>query len=298
MTSTACSTTTAYAANSSRRAARTARTSATRGPDLRTLGRQRRIPHGPKGDDIVLAAGVVNLCRRPRGLPGAGGRRRRSRSRATQRHPVRPCARDLVAAAAPALFEDLDVAASWDAVIDAEPGPAPPLTARTTLDTALEAIADFVDIDPVHPRPPAGSPNWPPPRRDGTGVAPLVTHVRRAGLLHDLERPVSPTGVGQDRAVKRGGTRADPAAPVPDRADARVVRWPGRVRRDRHPAPRAARRFRLPVRGRGDVLSMAGRLLAAADAIRHEDRATTAPTRAHPGRRGGVAALGSRHGAT
>ena len=95
------------------------------------------------------------------------------------------------------LFEDLDLATSWGAVIDAEPGLTSPLP-DDALDGALEAIADFVDI------------KSPFTLGHSRGVAELAaraaaamglgsataTHVRRAGLLHDLGRPASPTRCG------------------------------------------------------------------------------------------------------
>ena len=100
-----------------------------------------------------------------------------------------PALVDLVAAEAPMLFEDLDLAASWAAVVDAEPGLTPPL-GEEELDSALEAIADFVDI------------KSPFTLGHSRGVAELAaraaammgldsaaaSHVRRAGLLHDLGR--------------------------------------------------------------------------------------------------------------
>ena len=87
------------------------------------------------------------------------------------------------------LFEDLDLATSWGAVIGAEPGLTPPLP-EDALDNALEAIAHFVDD------------KSPFTLGHSPGVAELAacaatamglgsttaTHVRRAGLLHDLGR--------------------------------------------------------------------------------------------------------------
>ena len=88
--------------------------------------------------------------------------------------------------------------------------------------------------------------------------------MRRAGLVHDLGR----LGVSNAIWDKRGPltpARARAGAPpsLPHRADAGLVRRAGAARRDRRPAPRAARRLRLPAR--------AGR--------RRAD-----PRRAHPGR--------------
>ena len=100
-----------------------------------------------------------------------------------------PALVDLVAAEAPMLFEDLDLATSWGAVIDAEPGLTPPLP-PDTLDNALEAIADFVDIKSPftlgHSR---GVAELAARAATAMGLgSATATHVRRAGLLHDLGR--------------------------------------------------------------------------------------------------------------
>jgi hypothetical protein len=87
------------------------------------------------------------------------------------------------------LFEDLDLATSWGAVIGAEPGLTPPLP-EDALDNALEAIADFVDIKSPftlgHSR---GVAELAARAATAMGLgSTTATHVRRAGLLHDLGR--------------------------------------------------------------------------------------------------------------
>jgi HD-GYP domain-containing protein (c-di-GMP phosphodiesterase class II) len=88
------------------------------------------------------------------------------------------------------LFEDLDLATSWGAVIGAEPGLTPPLP-EDALDNALEAIADFVDIKSPftlgHSR---GVAELAARAATAMGLgSTTATHVRRAGLLHDLPAP-------------------------------------------------------------------------------------------------------------
>ena len=87
------------------------------------------------------------------------------------------------------LFEDLDLATSWKAVIDTEPGLTPPLP-EDALDSALEAIADFVDIKSPftlgHSR---GVADLAARAAAAMGLGDATaSHVRRAGLLHDLGR--------------------------------------------------------------------------------------------------------------
>src|SRR5262249_58922091 len=52
---------------------------------------------------------------------------------------------ELVASEAPLLFADLDQAATWSAIISAEPAPSPPLT-LAQVDASLEAVGDFTDL--------------------------------------------------------------------------------------------------------------------------------------------------------
>jgi len=100
-----------------------------------------------------------------------------------------PAAVERFAQDAPRVFADLEAAASWDAVVDAEPGPERHLP-DARLDPVLEAIGDFADLKcPFllgHSR------------AVGTlaadaaalaGAAPReVRAVRRAGFVHDLGR--------------------------------------------------------------------------------------------------------------
>ncbi|HEY2332999.1 MAG TPA: HD domain-containing phosphohydrolase [Acidimicrobiales bacterium] len=148
------------------------------------------IPNGTRGEDLLLPARIIALAdvvevyHRTSGDAGAMTvARERSGSQ------FDPALSDLVATEAATLFEGLDRATSWQEVVDAEPG----LTATLSddaFDDALEAIADFVDI------------KSPFTLGHSRGVAELAanastamglddaagTHVRRAGLLHDVGR--------------------------------------------------------------------------------------------------------------
>jgi HD-GYP domain-containing protein (c-di-GMP phosphodiesterase class II) len=96
---------------------------------------------------------------------------------------------DLFAAEAQSIFEDLDSAVSWEAVIAAEPGLATRL-ADAQFEAALEAIADFTDVKSPytigHSRAVADLAG------KAAGLLGLGERsarlVRQAGLVHDLGR--------------------------------------------------------------------------------------------------------------
>jgi HD-GYP domain-containing protein (c-di-GMP phosphodiesterase class II) len=148
------------------------------------------VPHGSKGEEILLASRIVNLAdvlevfHRIADTEGAVAvARERS---GTQ---FAPGVVDVAAAEAAALFTGLDGVTSWDSVIAAEPGLARTLS-EDEFDSALEAIADFIDV------------KSPFTLGHSRGVADLAAsaaeqlqlggdetrHVRRAGLVHDLGR--------------------------------------------------------------------------------------------------------------
>ncbi len=147
-------------------------------------------PAEARGAQIRVAARLVNLADVVEVFHRAGGidaaiavARERS---GTQFDPRLV---ELFCAQAPALFADLDAAASWDAVIAAEPALAVVLSDEQ-LDTSLEAIADFVDIKSPwtigHSR---GVAELAAEAARGLGRSDDdVILVRRAGLLHDLGR--------------------------------------------------------------------------------------------------------------
>jgi hypothetical protein len=146
------------------------------------------IPHGTKGEDLLLPARIVALAdvvevyHRTSGDDGA-----LSVARERSGTQFDPALVDLVAAEAPMLFEDLDLATSWGAVIGAEPGLTSPLP-EDALDNALEAIADFESPFTLgHSR---GVAELAARAATAMGLgSTTATHVRRAGLLHDLPAP-------------------------------------------------------------------------------------------------------------
>ena len=166
------------------------------------------------------------------------------------------------------LFADLDHAATWSAIIDDEPTLEPPL-GPDRLDAALAAIGDFIDVKSPytlgHTRAvteltvgAAAELAWP---------ADEVTHVRRAALLHDLGR------LGVSNAVwdKSGALTAAEAERVrlhPYLTDRMLAGSPALAALG---ATAAQHHERLDGSGyprglRGDAITPAGRLLAAADA--------------------------------
>jgi HD-GYP domain-containing protein (c-di-GMP phosphodiesterase class II)/DNA-binding CsgD family transcriptional regulator len=148
------------------------------------------VPAEARGEEILIPARLVTLAdvveifHRSGGVDAAVAvARERSGT------PFDPALVDVFCAAAPALFDDIDAATSWRAVIEAEPALEIVLS-EAELESALEAIADFTDLK---------SP-W--TIGHSRGVADLAhaaaklyglsdadaTLVRRAGLLHDLGR--------------------------------------------------------------------------------------------------------------
>ena len=100
------------------------------------------------------------------------------------------------------LFEDLDLATSWGAVIGAEPGLTPPLS-EDALDNALEAIADCVKSIPFTLGRSRGVSRTgdaaPPPRWSWAAPQPPMS-AAPGYLWHDLGRlGVSNAVLGQDR---------------------------------------------------------------------------------------------------
>ena len=210
-------------------------------------------PGEAKGEDISVAsrlvslADVVEVFHRAGGVPAAV-----SVARERSGTQFDPALVDAFCRDAAELFGGIESATTWDAVIAAEPELEVVLTDEE-LDAALAAIANFADL------------KSPYTLGHSSAVAELagaaarsqelpdadVVLVRRAGFVHDLGR----LGVSNAIWDKRGrshaggaGARAPP--PVPHRAHAGLVGGPGPARRRRRPAPRAARRLRLPARRR------------------------------------------------
>jgi HD-GYP domain-containing protein (c-di-GMP phosphodiesterase class II) len=225
-------------------------------------------PDNRKGTDIALAARVVNLADVLAVFYGAAGPAAAievaQQRRGTQFDPDLV---DLVAGAGDDLFSDLNVAATFQAVIDTDPVPAPPLTSHE-LDAALEAIADFADIKSPytlgHTRAVAEL---------ATSAAKVMswspretTHIRRAALLHDLGRLGVSNGIW-DKTEPLGATELERIRLHPYLTDRMLAASPGLAV---YGATAAQHHERLDGSGypyglRGDALSTAGRLLAATD---------------------------------
>jgi len=147
-------------------------------------------PNQLRGEQICLPARLVHLASpievfaRRRGVEAAVGVARRNR--ATQYDPELV---DLFCRHAPELLDGLDRAASWDAILDAEPRLAQRVDG-SDLDTVLEAIADLVDLkSPYLAGHSRGVANLAAEsaRVSGFTNADIVI-LRRAGLIHDLGR--------------------------------------------------------------------------------------------------------------
>ena len=255
-------------------------------------------PAGAEGDQIriparlVTLADVVEIYHRSGGVDAAVAVARERRG--TQFDPALV---DVFCAEAPALFEDLDSATTWHAVIEAEPA-LELLLSDAELESALEAIADFTDLkspwtighsravaDLAHA---AATLHGLPP-----GEATLL---RRAGLVHDLGR----LGVSNAIWDKPGGLTSSERERVRlhPYLTARMLASSGAL------APLGAiavqHHERLDGSGyprglSGDALTPSGRLLAAADAYHamtepRPHRAALAPADAAAQLRSGVRA--------
>ena len=160
---------------------------------------------------------------------------------------------------------DLDAAANWDQIIDADPA-LDRVLRGDEIDAALAAIGDFADLKSPftigHSRRVAELAG---PAAAALGL-PDTRLVRRAGAG---PRSGSPGGVqrrlGQTRSAHRGRDGTGPTASVSDRADAGSARRPGRLgtvavqhheRLDGSGYPRGLR---------ASSISAEGRVLAAAD---------------------------------
>ena len=227
------------------------------------------VPSGSKGEEIRPAAGIVNLAdvlevfHRTAGQDAAVAMARERSG--TQ---FAPNLVDLVVAEAGTLFTDLDGVTSWDAVIAAEPGLGRPL-AESELDSAFEAIADFIDVKSPftlgHSRGVADMAAGGAEELQLGGDA--VTHVRRAALVHDIGRlGVSNTvwdKAGELNAGEVERVRLHPyltermLAASPDLAALGATAVQHHERLDGSGYPRGLR---------SDSLTPCGRVLAAADA--------------------------------
>lgn len=231
----------------------------------------RGSPHGAKGADILTTSRLVNLADVVEIYHAAGGVEAavavaRDRS-GTQFDP------DLVerfCAAATTLLCELDEASTWDAVVHREPSLAQPL-ADDQLDRALEAVADFTDVKSPytlgHSR---GVADLAGAAASALGMRDAeVATVRRAGLLHDLGRMGIANTVwdkpGPLSVAERERVRLHPYLTARTLASAPGLAPLGAIAAEHHE--------RLDGSGyprglRGGSISLAGKLLAAADLYR------------------------------
>jgi HD-GYP domain-containing protein (c-di-GMP phosphodiesterase class II) len=226
-------------------------------------------PAGVQGEQVTVSARIVNLADVLEVFHRAGGVQAAVEV-ARQRSGTQfdPSLVDLVASQASPLFADLDQAATWDAIIAAEPAPSPPLTSAQ-FDASLEAMGDFTDLKSPytlgHTRAvaelaaaAATSLSWPPGD---------VAHLRRAALLHDLGRlgvsnaiwdkpgPLSPAEIERIRLHPYLTERMLASSPALATLGATAAQHHERT--DGSGYPRGLR---------GDAMTAAGKLLAAADA--------------------------------
>jgi HD-GYP domain-containing protein (c-di-GMP phosphodiesterase class II) len=150
----------------------------------------RGAPRGLRGEEILLTsrlvclADVAEVYHRAAGTaPAVDVARERS---GTQ---FDPAVVDLFATDAAWVLDGLDDEATWQAVIDAEPGPGIWLS-EPDFDSALEAIADFTDVKSPytigHSR---GVADLAGEAARIAGLEPrAAARLRRAGLVHDLGR--------------------------------------------------------------------------------------------------------------
>jgi HD-GYP domain-containing protein (c-di-GMP phosphodiesterase class II) len=157
----------------------------------------RGAPRGMRGEEILLTSRLVCLADVTEVYHRAAGTAAavdvaRERS-GTQ---FDPAVVDLFAADAVTVLDGLDDGATWQAVLDAEPGAGLRLS-EADFDSALEAIADFTDVKSPytigHSRGVADL------AREAARIAGLepgaAALLRRAGLVHDLGRLGVPNAI-------------------------------------------------------------------------------------------------------
>jgi HD-GYP domain-containing protein (c-di-GMP phosphodiesterase class II) len=138
----------------------------------------------PLPSRLVCLTASVEVYNRLGGLEGARDFVRKQRAR-----QLDPALADLFYAEAQELMAGLDEAASWDAVLDAEPRLARTVSGAE-LDGVLEAMADLVDLKSPHMAGHSrGVANLAAEAGRISGLSPdQVTLLRRAGFVHDLGR--------------------------------------------------------------------------------------------------------------
>jgi HD-GYP domain-containing protein (c-di-GMP phosphodiesterase class II) len=214
---------------------------------------------------LVTLADVLEIYHRSEGLAAAVAVARERRG--TQ---FDPWLVDVFCAEAGAVFDGIDAATAWGAVIEAEPGLGVVLS-DAELESALEAIADFTDLKSPwtigHSR---GVADLAGAAASSHGLsAGEATLVRRAGLVHDLGRlGVSNAIWDKPRALSAAEwerVRLHPyltgrmLASSPALAELGAIAVQHHERLDGSGYPRGLT---------GEALTPSGRVLAAADAYR------------------------------
>ena len=147
-------------------------------------------PKRLKGEDIALSVRVVQLAQTIELVHRIGGAEAAIKAVSERAgKALDPVLTEQVRKEASKLLDALKTESTWDAVLDAEPGPRPKLS-EDQVEAGIRTIADFVDL------------KSPYTVGHSSGVARLaaaaaercrlssreVTEVRRAGYLHDLGR--------------------------------------------------------------------------------------------------------------
>jgi HD-GYP domain-containing protein (c-di-GMP phosphodiesterase class II) len=227
------------------------------------------VPRGCRGQEILLASRIVHIAdvlevfHRIAGEAGAV-------AVARQRNGTQfaPDVVDVVTTHVDTLFQGLDDVTTWDAVIAAEPGLGRVLS-PDQLDSALEAVADFIDIKSPftlgHSR---GVADLDASAADALGWgADEARHLRRAGLLHDIgrlgvsnsvwDKPGELSAVESERVRLHAYLTDRMLAASPSLADLGTTARQHHERLDGSGYPRGLH---------AESLTAPGRLLAAADA--------------------------------
>ena len=228
----------------------------------------RGVPHGAKGEQIAVTSRLVNLADVVEVFHRVGGvdaaiavAQERS---GTQFDPA--LVRTFCEAAAE-LFGDLETTATWDAVVAAEPALGVPLS-ESELDAALDAIATFTDVKSPytlgHSRRVADLAGDAARALGLPGADTAAVH--RAGLLHDLGRLGVPNSIwdktGDLDLAESERVRLHPSLTERSLASSSGLAPLGAIAVQHHE--------RLDGSGyprglKGDALTPAGRVLAAAD---------------------------------
>jgi HD-GYP domain-containing protein (c-di-GMP phosphodiesterase class II) len=223
------------------------------------------------GEELLISTRLVNLADVVAVFHRAGGTEAAlAVARARRGTQFDPALVDLLQAEADGLFTELEAVTGWEAVMSAAPGLGVPFT-EAELDSALEAVADFVDLKSPytisHSRnvadlaaQAAREAGWP----DGD-----VTALRRAALVHDLGRLGVSNSIWDRKATltpgERERVRLHPyltermLAPSPPLASLATVAAQHHERLDGSGYPQGLT---------GEHLSSAARILAVADAYR------------------------------